>query len=89
MVIPSTVIMTYRTLRVIVAVVVSPGRSGAVVDPSGELYEILDRAGLSAGHLLSGKKSMPKLVNEIRSKLVTELRDYIERRDDGTKIQES
>lgn len=50
-------------------------------DPTGELYALLDQAGLDAGRLLDSKKSMSKIVNEIRTKFVVKAKAYIVRRD--------
>lgn len=48
-------------------------------DPTAELYRILDRAGLDGGTLMNSKKAHSMIVNEIRTKLVMELRSYFTR----------
>lgn len=53
-------------------------------DPSTEIYESMDRAGLVTGHILSRRVSMEKLVNDIRVKLVVEIKELIERREDDS-----
>lgn len=52
-------------------------------DPSPEIYTAMDRAGLVAGHILSKRIPMEKVVTEIRVKLVNELKEIIERRENG------
>lgn len=52
-------------------------------DPSTEIYEAMDRAGLVTGHILSRRVSMEKIISEIRAKLVVEIKGIIERKTDG------
>lgn len=50
-------------------------------DVSPELYAIMDESKLTAGHLLSAKRSMPTIVTEMRGSLAVKLKSYIARRE--------
>jgi hypothetical protein len=50
-------------------------------DPTPEIYEAMDRAGLVAAHLLTNRQSMEKIVAEIRTKMTTEMVALISRRE--------
>ncbi len=47
-------------------------------DTQADIFKILDDAGLSAATLLSGKKSMQTIVNQIRLKIAQDVAKYIE-----------
>jgi len=51
-------------------------------DPTPDLYKIMDEAGLESGNFLTGKKSMVKIVTEVRMKLVNQLVAYIKEREE-------
>lgn len=46
-------------------------------DPLDEIYKMMDMADLTPSGLYNPKKSMARIVNDIRTKLATELNDYI------------
>lgn len=50
-------------------------------DPTGDIYKILDKAGLNAGNLLDSKQPMSRIVNSIRTKITADFKEYIERRE--------
>lgn len=50
-------------------------------DPTGDLYTIMDKAGMTGGNLLQGKVAMVTLVNKMRQRMHRLLSDYIEKRD--------
>lgn len=50
-------------------------------DPTPELYKLMSEAGLEAANMLNSKKSMSKIVNEVRTELAMKLKSYIVRRD--------
>jgi len=51
-------------------------------DPTPDLYRIMDEAGLDAGSFLTGKKSMSRIVTEVRAKLLTRLIAYLKDTED-------
>lgn len=52
-------------------------------DPTPEIYQAMDRAGLVPGVMLSKRVSMEKIVNDIRAKLVADIKQLIEKREVG------
>lgn len=46
-------------------------------DISPDLYKLLDEAGLKTGDLFNTRRSMPSIVNGIRTQLVMKLRSYV------------
>ena len=56
-------------------------------DPSSDIWRILDISGLDAGTFLTGKKSMAKIVTEVRQKLHNELTAYIKQREENSSDQ--
>lgn len=46
-----------------------------------EIYKLLDQAGLDGATLYNSKKSMSKIINEIRTRLAENLTAYILKRD--------
>lgn len=50
-------------------------------DPTGDLYKLMDEAGLNGGNLMDTKRSQARIINEIRTTLAAKLRDYIVSRD--------
>ena len=54
-------------------------------DPTGDLYEMMDHAGLNAGNLLASRAPMSKIVNTIRARLAADLKEYIEKRQEEAK----
>lgn len=55
-------------------------------DPTADIYKIMDEAGLDAINFLSGKKSMSKIVREVRAKLLTEIVAYIKKQEERNGI---
>ncbi len=53
-------------------------------DPTADLYKIMDEAGLDAVNFLSGKKSMSRIVSEVRINLHQALTAYLKERGDMT-----
>jgi hypothetical protein len=52
-------------------------------DMTPEYYAAMDRAGLTAGSILTNRKSMQTIIGEIRSNLVKELNKINERNDNA------
>ena len=50
-------------------------------DPTGDIYKLLDEAGLNGGNLLDSSRPMAKIVNQVRTDLAMKLKSYIVRRD--------
>jgi hypothetical protein len=50
-------------------------------DPIGDIYRILDQAGLSGGTLLNGKQPILTIVNGIRTKIAKLLNEYVMSRE--------
>lgn len=48
-----------------------------MTDPSPDIYAMLDKAGLTAGDLLSTRKPMAKIVTEIRVSIVKQVGVYL------------
>ncbi len=46
-----------------------------------DIYEILDKAGLSVASLMDSKRPMTRIVLEIRQSIVAQTKDYIQMRD--------
>jgi hypothetical protein len=46
-----------------------------------DIYEVMDRAGLSASSILTGQEPMQKLINKIRMQIAKEVNKYIEDRE--------
>jgi len=47
-------------------------------DFTQEIYEILDRCGLTASEILTSRQSTPKTVSEIRRKIAKEIKQLID-----------
>ncbi len=41
-------------------------------DPTPDIYKIMDRAGLDSANVYNAKKSMAKIINEIRTSIATQ-----------------
>ncbi len=54
-----------------------------MTDPTTDLYRIMDEAGLDSSKFLTGKKSMSRIVTEVRAKLLTGLITYIKQREEA------
>lgn len=50
-----------------------------MIDPTNSIYEAMDRAGLQASTFYNTKKSMDKIVLEVRLKLLEELMPLLEK----------
>lgn len=50
-------------------------------DPTADLYKLMDEAGLNTSAVFDSKKSMSKIVTEIRGALAMKLKAYVVRRD--------
>jgi hypothetical protein len=52
-------------------------------DRSPDIYRIMDEAGLDASNFLNGKKSMSRIITEVRAKLLTGLIAYLKEREEN------
>lgn len=52
-------------------------------DPIIEIYELMDKAGLTTSGMFNSKKPMAKIVEDVRSKLAKDFKALIERREQG------
>lgn len=49
-----------------------------MIDPTADIYAAMDRAGLQSGTFYNTRKSMDKIVLEVREKLLEELKGIID-----------
>jgi hypothetical protein len=54
-------------------------------DPSADVYKMMDKAHLNAGHILTAKQSTAKTIEQIRTSIAKQVTDYILARDEALK----
>lgn len=48
---------------------------------TADIYDMLDKAGVTAGEILNSRESIQIIINRVRTKLANEIKDYIEKKD--------
>lgn len=51
-------------------------------DPTNDIYQIMDNVGLTPSDLYNTKKSMAKIINDIRTGIAKQTADYILKREE-------
>ena len=53
-----------------------------MADRTSDYYKMMDQAGLTATDVLSGKEPIHKIITRIRTSLVLQMKEYVEKIED-------